>query len=290
MYPRSQSAEQETLQADVMRFMAIIALSLVAIMSLVNEAAPDDRSAPTPRAIVAEPPTDEIRPVEPASPSRTLDEAPPRRTIVLPAPVAPPDVTARIDEAPLPTPAAHRDEAARVEEPGVAPRQPVEDLRPTDRVTSIVEPVAEPPPEPVAVKPVAARPVAAKPVAAKPVAATPPAPNRQRGLQLRFQSEQAFLGLVARGAIDVYAYRPGEVLQLSPTFALQASRAPGEVYNLAVGTVPAAIRRGALDPAFTWAVALPAATRREIQRHIDRRAHGVIEIQSTGAVRHVPSH
>ena len=283
MYPKSHSGDQESLQADVMRFMAIIALSLVAIMSLVNEAAPETR--PIEQEVrPTEPPLIEPEPVDPVHTAERPTEVAPLPEILVPAP-APPEPVAPAE----PEPAS------------VLPVEPTPIESPPREVVVIErEKPIEPAPE---LKPVPERKhrvVAAPPVRPEPavpdepvteVVGPAPAEETQQdeGLQLRFQSERAFLGLVARGEIDVYAYRPGEVLHLDRRFALKPSRAPGEVYNLAVATVPDAIRRGALDPAFTWAVALPATTRREIQRHIERRASGVIEIQSSGAVRHVPS-
>ncbi len=271
-----------------MRFMAIIALSLVAIMSLVNEAAPELRPIESARSIEpareSEPPAAEVEPDVPLRVIESPAEADPLPEILVPAPI-PPEPVERAEPDPASVPPV---EPALLEAPSrevvvIERERPIE---PT--------PAPEPPPEPErrVVPAEIERPQPPVPEApiSEVVEPEPPADTRQdEGLQLRFHSERAFLGLVARGEIDVYAYRPGEVLHLDRQFALKPSRAPGEVYNLAVATVPAAIRRGALDPAFTWAVALPAKTRREIQQHIDRRASGVIEIQSSGAVRHVPS-
>lgn len=277
-----------------MRFMAIIALSLVAIMSLVNEAAPDARPVEEavnvidPAPSEDEPPVPPLEPLpDPTAPRGELPNELPEILVPAPAPEpieppppAPPPVEP-VEPTPIKAPPTREVVVIRrerpIEPPPVAEPEPIPAPAPP-RVTPV--PKAPPQPRPAPVEP-------ASEAEAAPEAAD--APKKDEGLQLRFHSERAFLGLVARGEIDVYAYRPGVVLHLDQQFALKPTRAPGEVYNLAVGTVPDAIRRGALDPAFTWAVALPAHTRREIQRHIDRRASGVIEIQATGAVRHVPS-
>ena len=302
MHAKNHLADQESLQADVMRFMAIIALSLVAIMSLVSEAVPESRPdereaaiAPTPVELPPEPAVPEI--VVPA-PTRTVAKITPNPEPIVVRPSIRRPATPKPDDTPKQrtafstNPAPPRDLPEPVEtiETQAPPR--VEQERRVEQ-----EPFVE---TPKRVREFASRESAKKPARSEPqLSIAPPselvepAPPTEtpadEGLQLRFQSEKAFLRLVARGEIDVYAYRPGEVLRLNQQFALQPSPAPGEVYNLAVATVPEAIRRGARDSGFTWAVALPAPTRRAIQRHIERRASGVIEIQSSGAVRHVPS-
>lgn len=88
----SYSAVGESLQADVMRFMAIIAFCLIAILALVRSVEPEADSEPA----VAEVPREEPVAPQPAKPA-PADPAPAERTAAAPAEPAQP--------APAPTPA-----------------------------------------------------------------------------------------------------------------------------------------------------------------------------------------
>ncbi|HEX7036295.1 MAG TPA: hypothetical protein VF210_11000 [Pseudomonadales bacterium] len=224
----------ELLQADVMRFMAIIAFCLIAILALV-------RAAETPAAPVAAP-VERMPPAAPAPPARE-PPAPARRADPVPEPV------------PEPLPAI---------EP--VPPEPVPPIEPVPSVQA-APPVETPPPPPQ----------------------TDPAPPDERGLSLRFASDQDFLRLLNRGEIRVFAFRDGRVLALGQDLALQPASAPGRLYELMPGTIPelmtSALRAAEGKGDFRWGVTLPERVVRAIREYLDAGARGTLVIDRFGEVR-----
>lgn len=240
------AALDESLQADVMRFMAIIAFCLVAIMALARNAAPLEAQAataePEPLEPIAAVP-EEKRPVEPVAAVPAAQRLPaPTSAAVRPAPV----------EEPLPAP------PPRVVEAPEPPR-------------SAPEPVVEPPVD--------------VPV---PEAASPE--SDEEGLSLRFASDGDFLRLVSRDAIEVFAFREGEVLALSPGLRFSAARAPGQVHELLPTTIPAPIAAALTETrddaaSFAWGVRMPGRIERRVRAHVDAGDSGVLVIDRFGEVR-----
>ncbi|MGE0624071.1 MAG: hypothetical protein AB7I04_04960 [Pseudomonadales bacterium] len=223
------------LQADVMRFMAIIAFCLIAILALVRNAEP-----------VPAPPKP-----EPVPPTATLKAVP-------------------VPKAALPKPAVPEPKPA-VPEPKPAVKKPA---------VKIAEPAVKAAP--------AAPPVSER---AAPEAPSPEAPPDSKGLTLRFASDGDFLRLIARGDIGVYAYREGDVLTLNESYQFLETRAPGQVYELLEGSIPALVldafsRARADDTGYRWGVVLPERISRQIETYLGRVDSGQLVIDRFGEVHH----
>ncbi len=268
------AADGESLQADVMRFMAIIAFCLIAILALVRNAEPpaaqSTSEAPATGADVDAAQAVSDQPVE-------LALAP------TPAPPADP-----VMATPLP-----------VFEPSPRPERLV-------RVPPRAPKAAEPPsPEPVHAEPVHAEPVQAEtvetPVETKPKSAAPnraepepvqPERATERGLSLRFASDRDFMRLITKGEIQVYAFQAGErVLGLAKNYEFAQAPAPGRLYELLPETIPrmvmAALERATRDAdGFAWGIRLPADLEAKIRAYVDRDSVGELIIDRYGEVHH----
>ena len=259
--PVSPAFDSESLQADVMRFMAIIAFCLIAILALVrNVEAPQVPQPQTTKPIpapVALPRWQE--PIEKPEPKITLREVP------------------RVVPAPLPEPAAVVTQSLQI---------------PTTEPVAVSDPVAVP--DPVAVS----APVESVPEEQPEAPAVPPLNSQNvedEGLTLRFASDGDFLRLIAKGAILVYAYNESGVFALQPDYQFLPSAAPGQVYQLMEQTVPTlildALERTQSDAApFTWAIAIPPAIRNQIENHMASARSGQLVINRYGEVHHVARH
>lgn len=245
----------DSLQADVMRFMAIIAFCLVAILALVRSVAPaepstDPGASPAAMAEVAAPPATPAPAEVPAAPARPQPPVQPRaqpRTAVAAA---------------EPEPAAAEEAAAAAAAEAVETPPEVE-----------AAPAVDPPPGALARVP-------------EPAPPAPPAADE--GLSLRFASERDFLRLVSRGRIQVYAFNGREVLTIGADLTATPASAPGEVHELLPETIPH-LMSGALaghGSGFRWAVAMPEAMARQIRRFVDQGATGELIIDRFGEVRH----
>ena len=256
--PAASNGDNDSLQADVMRFMAIIAFCLIAILALVRNVEP----APTESA-------------QPPPPTEATAPEPRRIALLRSQPQTPiePQRAQRIDEPAAVTPAS-RSQAPAPVMPAPAPERKVVIARPapSPAATAQPEPAAQDPAEPA-------------------TAAEPP----REGLSLRFASDGDFLRLIARGEIQVYAYRPDTVLKLSSTYTFVPTGAPGQVFELLPATIPALIRQslgtaraepGDADT-FTWAIGLPREIRAQLDSHMTAVDSGQLVIDRYGEVHHV---
>jgi len=116
------------------------------------------------------------------------------------------------------------------------------------------------------------------------------APSAQEGLSLRFASDQDFLRLVNRGEIQVFAFRDGEVLSLSPDFRFQAAPAPGALHELLPETIPdlmtTALEETTSGATYRWGVAMPERMARQIRAYVEQGVSGELIIDRFGEVRH----
>ncbi len=257
--------DEASLQTDVMRFMAIVAFCLIAILAMVRnvEAPPapaEAVSAPAPIPIVAE-----------------VTQEPPEP---LPTPLPP-------EPAPLPS--------AEITEPEeqvfVIRREPVEAAPPPVVETESV------PPEPALEVPLADVPPQEEPLDVVSVPEPQPAPEaaaesaEEEGLTLRFASEADFLRLVARGKVAVYAFDEDRFLTLAPDYRFTPVAPPQQVYELDPGTIPSQMRSALArvdGPAPTkWAVGLPSRVQRQIQDLVATVNNGELLINRFEEVRHV---
>jgi hypothetical protein len=267
------AADGESLQADVMRFMAIIAFCLIAVLALVRNVEP-----PAPPIAAEQEPDSVPTPATPQMPETPVPEAPTPN----PVPVARPKVVPKI--APVVAPPMV---AAMVAEPQVKP----ESVAP-------IAPKSTPAPAPRA---------AQLPI----VEVTAQAPTRtdaeetseeEQGLSLRFASDRDFLRLVTKGEIQVFAYQARDevreqarkVLGLDRNFEFLSTEAPGQIYELLPETIPNLIV-AALDRAtpesgsYTWGIRMPKELEGKIRGFIDRDVHGELVIDRCGDVHHVAS-
>ena len=251
---QSYSDNSESLQADVMRFMAIIAFCLIAILALVKHAEPP----------VAETASEVAPPVEEV-----------QVAAVDPAPVP----------EPKPTDLAERElqaePAPAIEAEPPAAREPVEE--PFAESAAAAEPAEDP--EPVY------RPEPAPVEEPEPAATPAPAPEEE-GLILRFASDGDFLRLIARGDIQVYAFQETDVLTLSESYRFLDTSSPGQVYELLRPSIPSlivdALKQARPDiDGYRWGIALPGHISNQIERHLGQVTSGQLVIDRYGDVHHV---
>jgi hypothetical protein len=294
--------EGDALQADVMRFLAIIALCLLAVMALVRTGSQDADGAPEPPVAVPDAPAEAPAP-----------RSPPGTTVVR-RPVPPGDVRGLAPRPPEPAqPERPRDPpAARARPiPAAPPAAPEpEPVRPAEPL--IAQPM--PDPEPAAPLPQdPAAPQARAPSVAPPAppgdAPAPPATaggtageaRPDAGLDLRFASEGDFLALVRSGAVTVHAWGPERRLGLSRSVRFVDARLPEELHEVLAATLPPQLRSafaaatGGLAPVqaeargWHFGVRLPPRTRRALGDWLRRVDRGVLLIDRTGGVNHVES-
>ena len=270
MHRRGQSYadDSESLQADVMRFMAIIAFCLIAILALVKHAEPVETTseADTPQSIPAQPEQTQPQPQPQPEEPQLLASAPPTQPEPEPEPEpeqikAPEPVPAITVQRPEPPPPL--EPPAPITNARAPERPPVPDVEP--------EPVEEPAPEPVAAA---------------------PAEPEEAGLTLRFASDGDFLRLIARGDIQVYAYQDSDVLTLSETYRFLDTQSPGQVYELLRPSIPNlivdALKQARPDiDGYRWGIALPGHISNQIERHLGQATRGQLVIDRYGDVHHV---
>lgn len=246
----------ETLQADVMRFMAIIAFCLIAILALVRSVEPPPRAAALQGP--ADPaPAPEPRPVVEAHASRAAEAA--AVTPVRPTAAQAPEPGAAVAVAPVDAPPAEPRPMPDAETLALAQIEP--DAQTVPDAQTLPDPQPAAPPEDAA-----------------------------RGLSLRFASDRDFLRLVNRGDIRVFAFRDGEVLSVSADFRFEQAPAPGRLHELEPETIPdlmtAALRGATTGTTFRWGVAMPDRMARQIRGYLDSGATGELVIDRFGEVRH----
>ena len=110
------------------------------------------------------------------------------------------------------------------------------------------------------------------------------------GLSLRFASERDFLRLIGRDAIEVFAFRKGDVLALTSSLRFAPSAVPGEVYELLPSTIPSQISALLANlrtesEQFQWGVRMPGRIERAVRAQVDAGAAGVLVIDRFGEVR-----
>lgn len=252
--PINHGLDGESLQTDVMRFMAIIAFCLIAILSLVR----DVESQPT---------------VVEATNITSTDDA----SI---EPVLLPLLQPR--ESPEPEPAPR----LPVPEPRLVPLVALPEPDTEQVPTSIVIDVT--PQTPLA------KIVALEAEKEKSVPAPRPQVDdtQSEGLTLRFVSDSDFLRLIAKGDVRVYAFQDQVFLALGDNYEFQDATAPKQVYEVLPETIPSLIdsalaKRDPSPTAFKWGISLPKRVERQIQRYLNTVSTGQLLIDRYGEVHHV---
>ena len=251
------------LQTDVMRFMAILALCLVAIFALVQ-------------SLQATPPVTAQTPSpDPAPPSQVEDELADELTDAL---------TDKLTNALTVEPPTHEPSSTRATVQTVA------------RTDETVEPKPEAKPaEPPVVlrRPSVTR---AQPAPREPTPQNPPAapstPTRE-GFSLRFESDLALTRLVASGQIGLYAINDGRARRMSvrdSTVSFWDASTPGRFHEMDAATVPRAVveslARSGADTAQTgWGVTLPGKLKRELDTILREHRGGELIIGADGTLR-----
>jgi len=252
--------EEANLQADVMRFMAIVAFCLIAILAMVRQVP----TLPTPPPV---PLPDDPIPIE------QLEKA----TAAIPTQPTPIPLPADI-EAPLPTP-----NPTKAPKPKIRPTTPPERYRPADPPPLQQARVMEEPLQPeVAQK-------AAAPNTAE--AASAESETGDQGLTLRFDSDGDFLRLIAKGKVAVYAFDESIFLSLGTNYRFSPTTPPSQFYELDKATVPSHLSQALPEDmsaaGLKWAVGLTPRVQRQIQQHLGRVEHGQLLINKYEEVRHV---
>ena len=248
------NSDNESLQADVMRFMAIIAFCLIAILALVKEVEP------------------------PATSSKAAATPPTTPTAVRSAPIRQqlPAATPPVEQRPMPT-------APTWQSPITKPATEVVEIAPTRKPTPEVPRL-----EVSAVTP-AQTVSTSQPPAPQSTSSSPD----EEGLSLRFASPGDFLRLIARGQIKVYAFNNlGDVLGLNPAYEFLSARTPGKVYELLPATIPSLIvdslERSRQDgDSFSWGITLPQKIESKITGYLAAAESGQLVIDRYGEVHHV---
>ena len=244
--------DEASLQTDVMRFMAIISMCLVAIFALVQSIplAPSP-PRPEPAPVAASEPVVE-QPVEVPEKEITLVRPEIQRLPPAPEPV-------RLDR-PVPKPAERHVETPKV--------------RSTTAAVDI-EPVAEP---------------AAAPSSTPDVSST--ASKASKGFTLRFESDAALTRLVERDVVGLYAISASSIHRMtieSGALSFWPASAPQRFHEMDVTTVPGSVlrewRRGRSGGEIKWGVSIPAPMARDLNDYLSRYEGGSLVIGRDGQLR-----
>lgn len=258
-YPLTRSIDGDSggaadLQTDIMRFMAILALCLVAIFALVQSL-----------------------PMAPEAPAVEVPAMPEPTPMALPAPVEKP-ATETPDEPP-PAQAAQAVENRQVSltRPAWTPK-----YTPTPRA------IEEPATSPDTVK----SPIEKPPVAttAQPESATPAPASEQQGFTLRFESDLALTRLVASGQVGFYAIEPGRAQRMSvhnSRISFWEASTPNEFHEMETATVPQPVvdalsRSGATADAVSFGVTLPSRLQGQLVQLMNDHRGGALVIGADG--------
>ena len=237
------------LQADVMRFVAILALCLVGISTLVERAG--QVTAPVPQVPSS-------APAGVAAPAPQDDQA----VAVVPAVIP---LAAAIAS---PVPPDRANNSSTQTEPASSPPSPI-GLPVVGDAGSVTYPETR-----------------EETTVATPATEAPR--SDRKGLTLRFESDAALLRMVGRGEAGVFVLDGRRVLALDIRRGVdfRPAPSPSRMHVITSETVPALLR-AEYDgpPGATWGVTLPGATLEAMRPHVEREDQGVLVIAEDGTVR-----
>ena len=272
------------LQADVMRFMAIIAFCLLAVFTLVQSAPMATQDTSTKQARTAEPTQTDVTP----SMSNSTREAT-RSSAAKPTQEGQETKVTRL---------------AHLQKKDAQAMQHRERKPPGPRGSVVVK--NQPPNEQLEAPPRHQRfpnrttsstdthaPTASISQAYTPVSKQPT--RDAQGFALRFESDSALESLVAKGQVHLFGRVGKRIWRLSiegNQLRFHPTTAPQKFHAMTPESVPermlTALRRdaslGRVDP-ITWGVTLPPATTNQIMRHLRESSGGSLSIQADGQVR-----
>ncbi len=300
------AASDDELQADVMRFMAILAFCLVAIFAIVQSMPLDTVVSDTP---AAEPATRVTAPQAPQPARANPPEPAVQVAVVAPLVVQqlhtsskpPPPIEPVTRAVPTPAPSATPNTTPPAPQMALPRERAAAELPPPLPPTRLpVRPRAQPEPAPAAPAPpvVATRPPA--PVAAPTPAPRLPAPSSipQEGFALRFENDDALMSLVTAGRVGLYVVQQEQASREAWALSTRGGRlkfapadAPRQINEMTPHTVPADVREAfvraagsALGASQVWGVTLPPITRSQIQRLLASATGGELVIDRTAGV------
>jgi len=264
-YPLNRGADMDVggaadLQTDIMRFMAILSLCLVAIFALVQ-------SLPmTPQ----EPLVQTVQVSEPATPVAAPTTHDVATATKLPAPESP--AAAKLGSVAQAQPDTRTVQLTR---PKWVPM-----YKPETRVQPIPEPIPELQPERVA--------------EAHPEPSLTPvtAADEQIGFTLRFESDAALMRLVAANQIGVYAIAEDRARRMSVSesrISFWDASIPAQFHEMEVSTVPATVvdallRTGVATQGMQWGVTLPGKLKTQLDGLMQEFQGGALVIGANGAI------
>ena len=240
------------LQTDIMRFMAILALCLVAIFALVQSL-----------------------PMAPETPVATSKPAPLAVAKSEPEPAEAPAAEARVEPPPVPPAKAVPEQQVSLTRPTWTPK-----YTPAPRPQETAAPAAPAVPSPADATPAAAP-------TAKPA---PAAPAQQDGFTLRFESDLALTRLVASGQVGFYAIEPGRAQRMAvhnSRISFWEASTPNEFHEMESTTVPQPVvdalsRSGADASSVSFGVTLPARLRGQLSDLMNAHRGGALVIGANG--------
>jgi len=260
-YPLTRGADMDVggaadLQTDVMRFMAILSLCLVAIFALVQ-------SMPV------------SPPVEPAAETVVTEVTAP-----VPEPIPEADPAPKSEPKPVPQkPVAGAPKLVTLTRPKWVPKydpdsEPVTTLSAPARETPAALP-AEPIPEPI--------------TEPTPVAAI----EEQEGFTLRFESDAALTRLVAASQVGVYAIdgeRARRMTVSESRISFWDASLPNSFHEMKASTVPlpvvdALARTGIDADSISWGVTLPGKLKSQLDGLMREHRGGSLVIGTNGNIR-----
>ncbi len=257
-YPLNRSADMDAggaadLQTDIMRFMAILSLCLVAIFALVQ-------SIP-------------LQPAEPMDTEKQKEVAATDTAVALPAAKEPPEPASP----PQPSVTAQTEPAVTLTRPKWVPKFAPEGKKP-EEATPITNPQRP-----------AAAPVQSEPVAETPT----PLESEAEGFTLRFESDAALTRLVAANSIGVYAVGTSRAQRMTVSesrISFWDASVPNTFHEMETATVPAAViaalaRSGTAANAVSWGVTLPVQLRAKLDDLMLEHRGGTLIIVSSGDIR-----
>jgi hypothetical protein len=271
------------LEADVMRFMAIIAFCLIAMMALVKDVEPKIEMEPeSAEAESATPETPEVAAEAEAPPAPEPDPEP-----------APHDPAKQIIVTKVIVQKEPVSEISDVKVPDVKPPVSRSATTKTPRAAVAV------PPEPIPDVPIAK--VQSTPITVKEQGVaeglteeqTPHEPEPEpETLTFRFDSDRTFLHLIATDRLQLYAHTAQGFLAMDDRFNIIESRPSGELFEVMAQSIPLKIKSifNRINTSPVYLVALPAETRRDLNKFLGAKGEnsttGVLIIHRNGRISH----
>lgn len=262
-YPLSRSADMDAggaadLQTDIMRFMAILSLCLVAIFALV-QSIPLTPAEPIPeQAVVVEP--DKVV----AKPEPVVQEP-------VAAPNPPPVETTE--------PVKDTTDSVVLTRPKWVPKYTPAKPDPVASKPAATEPA------PVASEPAPTEPV---PVVSEPAVVEP----EDDGFTLRFASDAALTRAVAASKVGLYALEPGRAKRMTVSesrISFWDASTPNTFHEMEAHTVPAAVmdalaRTGVTTDSVAWGVTLPGQMTSQLESLMQEHRGGSLIIGASGDI------